>query len=355
MGAGLEGLCVLATSTGNDGFPSVLRALKENGERPVRVIATDARPEAAGLHLADEGQVVPRRAERAALLDRLSGLCREAGVRILLPLSTEDQEFFAGEKAVFETSGIDVAVSPLEAVRVANDKALLFEKAGARGIPIPRFRRVRTLDQLARAAKELGYPGKPFVLRLDRGTGAQGMKEIHAVLKPGRRLLDRDNRTVAYDEVERWLKGLDEWPPMHACEHLPGREYSVDVLCEEGRVVASVTRLRLATHYGLALRARVVREEDVAGLAERVVGALGLSHVVNVQVRRAADETPRLIEVNPRIPGTIGLTVAAGVNMPYLAIKRILGEPLPELKARAGMTVIRHWDALYLPADRLEG
>ncbi len=36
-----------------------------------------------------------------------------------------------------------------------------------------------------------------------------------------------------------------------------------------------------------------------------------------------------LIEINPRFPGTMPLTVASGVNMPRLALGELLGEPVP--------------------------
>src|SRR5262249_28902934 len=64
----------------------------------------------------------------------------------------------------------------------------------------------------------------------------------------------------------------------------------------------------------------------------------------NVQFRDDRQGVPRLMEVNPRIPGTIGLTVAAGVNMPYLAVKLALDEPLGAVAAaREGTEAVRYW------------
>ena len=36
-----------------------------------------------------------------------------------------------------------------------------------------------------------------------------------------------------------------------------------------------------------------------------------------------------MIEIKPRFPGTMPLTVAAGVNMPVLALREARGEPMP--------------------------
>jgi carbamoyl-phosphate synthase large subunit len=339
------GVTVLATSVGNDGFPSVLAAWRDNGERAVRVVGVDTRAAAAGLRLADEAAVVPPRQAAEDLVTALLAVCRRYGVRVLYPLSTEDQEFYAERVATFAAAGVAVATSAVPALRVANDKAALLERCAAAGVPCPEWLRVGDLGELEAGARKLGWPAQPFVLKLDRGTGAQGVKIVDAGQDPYARLFDRDNLRVWYEDVLAGLRGLVALPPMHLAEYLPGQEYSVDVLCWRGRADAVVVRERLATLYGLATHAVVVDHPEAAATAARVVELLGLSYVVNVQLRCDAAGTPRLLEVNPRIPGTIGLTVAAGVNMPYLALKRALGEPLdPVPPAVVGTELVRYWN-----------
>ena len=113
--ARLEPVTVLATSVGNDGFPSVLQALKDAPDRDVVVVGVDARREAAGLALSDVGAVVPLRSEPEALLTALQSLCRVHQVDVLLPLSTEDQEFFAAHRKPFLDSGIRVGAPEIYA------------------------------------------------------------------------------------------------------------------------------------------------------------------------------------------------------------------------------------------------
>ena len=49
-----------------------------------------------------------------------------------------------------------------------------------------------------------------------------------------------------------------------------------------------------------------------------------------MQVKVDAEGEPALLEVNPRFPGTMPLTVAAGIDMPELAIGEALGTPIPD-------------------------
>jgi phosphoglycolate phosphatase-like HAD superfamily hydrolase len=78
-----------------------------------------------------------------------------------------------------------------------------------------------------------------------------------------------------------------------------------------------------------------------------VVACAGLSYVNNVQFRRDAQGDPRLLEVNPRIPGTIGLTVQAGLNLPLAACCLALGERLSLPEPELGLRAIRHGEVLY--------
>jgi phosphoglycolate phosphatase-like HAD superfamily hydrolase len=108
-----------------------------------------------------------------------------------------------------------------------------------------------------------------------------------------------------------------------------------------------VVRLRLASRGGLATDSVVVDDADVMDAAHAVVRATGLSYVANVQFRRDASGAPRLLEVNPRIPGTIGLSVNAGLNLPLAAMCQALGEKLPLPEPQVGLRAIRHGDVLY--------
>lgn len=346
MSRRLPTITILATSVGNDGFPSVRPALKENGEREVHIVGADINPVAAGLLMSDVGTVIPPRSQPEELIDRLVQVCRNTAVDVLLPLSTEDQEFYAARADRFTSIGVPVATSSLSALRTANDKLALLQACHSAGVPCPRFVPVATSAELRSAAAEVGYPERPFVLKLNRGTGTAGVKIVDPSLDAFSRLFDRNNIHIRYEDLELGLAGVDPLPPMHVAQYLPGRELSVDVLCHEGKALSVVVRDRVATLFGMATHAAVIDHPAAEAAARQVVELLGLSYVVNVQFRCDEEGVPRLMEVNPRIPGTIGLSIAAGVNMPYLAVKLALGEEIVPGQAVVGMEFIRYWGAL---------
>ena len=65
-------LRILVTASGAPGSPRLLRALRENGQRPVHLTGVDMRPESAGRFLCDGFALVPGGAD-PGYLDRLLG------------------------------------------------------------------------------------------------------------------------------------------------------------------------------------------------------------------------------------------------------------------------------------------
>jgi carbamoyl-phosphate synthase large subunit len=135
-------------------------------------------------------------------------------------------------------------------------------------------------------------------------------------------------------------------------ERLPGEEYSIDVLAApDGQVVASVPRARDRVDSGIAIAGRTIKDAELEAFGRKVAEAVGATSVVNVQARRAADGTPALLEVNARFPGTMPLTIAAGVDMPRLAVDAALGRELPATVDFTEVAMVRHWADVVVPIE----
>ena len=96
-------LKVLMTSVGNDAFPAIIEALRSNTEREVYIVGCDIRSDAPGLYIANRGYIIPSRENEKVLLKKILELCHKEGARLLYPLSTKDQEFFASNIDIFRS------------------------------------------------------------------------------------------------------------------------------------------------------------------------------------------------------------------------------------------------------------
>jgi carbamoyl-phosphate synthase large subunit len=71
---------------------------------------------------------------------------------------------------------------------------------------------------------------------------------------------------------------------------------------------------------GVAVTARTVKDSELEDMAVRAAQLVGIRGVANVQFKRDVNGLPRLMEINPRFPGTMALTVLAGANLPQLRV-----------------------------------
>jgi carbamoyl-phosphate synthase large subunit len=139
-------------------------------------------------------------------------------------------------------------------------------------------------------------------------------------------------------------------------ENLPGAEFSVDVIADAaGNVVAAVPRTRTRIDSGVAIAGRTLHDVALEKTAADVARAIGLTGVANVQLRYDTAGIPALLEVNPRFPGALPLTIAAGVDIPSLVLDLALGLPIPKTIEFREVANVRYLEDVFVdPSEILE-
>jgi carbamoyl-phosphate synthase large subunit len=305
---------VLVTGAGGAAGIAVLRALASHG---VELVAVDCDPHAAGLYLTDEAPALVPRGDDPAFVGAVAALVRERRIGVVIPTVDEELLVLSAAAPAFATDGARVMVAGPDALAATLDKHRLVAVAGD-AVPCPRTELLD--DRLDPAGWEL-----PVIVKPRSGRGGAGVALI-----------------------ADW-EALDGYPRDGAWilqELLPGEEYSVDVLVAgSGEVVAAVPRLRMKVDSGVAVTARTVHDAELERLAGAAARATGLRGPANVQLRRDRTGRPRLLEINPRFPGTLAITIAAGVDLPWLALLDLLDRPLPDDAGRfAEVAMVRYLD-----------
>jgi carbamoyl-phosphate synthase large subunit len=291
---------VLVTGAGGPSGISILRALENT---PLELLAGDIDPFAAGLYLVDATRraILPRGDDHRFADDVLARCVRE-GIAVLVPTVDSELLPLARRREEFAAAGVTLVLASEATLAVCLDKWALAQRCHGR------VRGPATV--LVDAAADLEGIELPVIVKPRSGSGSRGI-----------RLLER---RAELDALERDGTLLLQ-------EHLPGAEYSLDVLARaDGHVAAVVPRERLKVDSGIAVTSRTLRDPALDRFARAVAEAIELTSVANVQVKLDASGEPALLEVNARFPGTMPLTVAAGVDMPRLAVMEALGEPIPD-------------------------
>jgi carbamoyl-phosphate synthase large subunit len=314
---------ILVTGAGGAAAVSVWKSLGQDHELHM----ADMDPNAAGLYLVPENQrlLIPR-GDDPRLVGLLFDECRTRRIDALLPTVDSELAPVAAERARFESAGIALPISPVECLRICRDKQLLLDAVKGK-VPIPGNEPL-TRESAARTRTF------PCFIKPREGAGSRGVARI-----------DRreDFEKLAMDGT------------IMLQEYLPGEEYSVDVYVrKDGKAIAAVPRERIKVDSGIAVASRTLNVPDAMESAIRTAEIIGIRGTANVQFKRAADGVFKLLEVNPRFPGTMPLTVAAGVDMPKLMADEIAGKKLPDHVPFKELMVVRYWTEHYFDAAEWE-
>ncbi len=141
----------------------------------------------------------------------------------------------------------------------------------------------------------------PVFVKPDVGQGSQGARIAHDAGDVERAARDGADLVMAY---------------------LPGREYTVDCFSDrEAGLLFARGRQRIRTRAGISMASRSAGDQEAFGRMARAIGdRLGLHGAWFFQVREAADGTPTLLEVAPRIAGTGAVHRVLGVNFALLSL-----------------------------------
>ncbi len=322
----LDGARLLVTGAGGPAAVAFMQSVARAG---AELWAVDIDPFAAGLYLVDaQHRALVPRGDDPNFVDAVAGLCDRARIDVLVP--TVDSELIpvAQHSDQFETAGTTVLGQTLDTLECCLDKWTLVQRV-AEVAPEAPVAWTALIDE--------DFDSRswtfPFIAKPRRGSGSRGV-------------------TLVNDSDE--LARVPHDQSFIAQELLPGREHSLDVLAYRSGVVAAVVpRTRLKVDSGIAVAGAVEPAADLIAYGQRIAEAVGLTSVGNVQVKQNRDGQPRLLEVNPRFPGSMPLTVAAGVDMPVLAVADALGQAVPASVGFTALAMVRTWTETYFDPSEM--
>lgn len=341
---------VLMTGAGAPGASGVVRSLRMIEDRTIRIVGVDMNPDAYGFELVDEHYVVPGGGE-PDYIPRMQAVARREDADVIMPLTTAELAPLAANRDAFDGR---VMVSRPDVLSVANDKAALYEYLATRGFDsAPAYRQVGSEQAFLDAVEALGYPDAPVCFKPPVSSGMRGFRVLDPEIDQLELLLEQkpDAAVTTLEAVLPVLTSGESFPELAVMEYLPGKEYSVDVLAKGEETGPIVPRSRARTRAGISFEGTVEQRQDLIDEAAAISRSLGLEYNVNFQFRYDADGVPKIIEINPRISGTIVMCVGAGANMPALGVKHALGERLPAVDIDWGTEMVRFWQELFRTSD----
>lgn len=335
------------TGGGAPGAAGIIRCLKEN--ESFHITLADANPDAVGRFLCDDFETIPV-ASATSFITAILEVCRKKEIKIILPLVTKELSSFSKHINDFEAKGIKVLVSPSHSLEIANNKSRLYEFLEWRGIPVPAFRVVESVDQFKTAVEELGYPLKPVCFKPSVSNGSRGFRIVSEQMNE-LDLLFNHKPTSTYLSLRDAIRILSSgsFPELLISEYLPGEEFSVDCIAKDGDPVLIVPRLRKKMINGISVEGEFIKDDVIISYCKQIIKALSLHGNIGIQVKKSATGHFLILEINPRVQGTISAALGAGVNLPELAVKQELNLPISskEMDVKWNTKFSRYWNEVF--------
>jgi carbamoyl-phosphate synthase large subunit len=338
---------ILMTGAGAPGAAGILHCLSL--EQRFHITMTDANPEATGRWLHPDFEVIPP-AGADDFIKSLKEICRKKNIHLVLPLVTRELSKLALHKKEFEEMGVRVLVSDPEPLSIANNKSRLYQFLEWRGIPVPAFRVVENITQFQEALVALEHTNRQVCFKPSEANGSRGFRVLAHEGDEQQRLFDEKPSPVfiSYAEANRILSEKP-FPELLVSEYLPGEEYSVDCIAHHGETKLVVPRLRKKIINGISVQGEFVQEPGIISYCKDIIRALKLHGNIGVQVKASSTGNFLLLEINPRVQGTIAAGLGAGVNLPVLAVKQELGLLIDkeEWSVKWGTKFSRYWQEVF--------
>jgi carbamoyl-phosphate synthase large subunit len=290
---------VLVTGAGGPAAIAVMKSLRSDPS--VTLIAADMDPWAAGLYLvpAPARTLIPA-GLAPGFADALLQRCAAMAIDIVIPTVDSELRPLSAARDRYAGAGVGLLLAPDCALGVTLDK-LALARSCADAVRVPRTEPFDVVD--------LASWTYPVIVKPRTGSGSRDISLVKSA--PALAAMTRSQDFIIQ-------------------EYLPGQEYSIDVLADRGgHIIAAVPRVREKVDSGVSVAGRTVRDLELEQFGAAVVRRTGLTYIANVQCRRDRAGRPALLEVNPRAPGALPLTVASGVDMPRLALDLLRGRKVP--------------------------
>ena len=226
---------------------------------------------------------------------------------VLMPIHKETY-LIARHRARFEPH-IRVPVPQIEHIRKVHNKGALAAYAAERGLPIPRTWIPTDMADFDSIASKVELPA--FVKLREAASGV-GIRKVST--------LDELQSTFR-EFVAHFTLGQRDYPIIQKA--VPGKDYCVTALFDQGAMVASMTYRGLRAfppERGATVMRETVEAPEMEKVAAELLGSLGWHGIAELDFRweGTPEAPPMLIEVNPRFFGGLIQSVESGWDYPWL-------------------------------------
>ncbi len=302
-------------------------AIKTAKSMGLKVVVTDYNPEAEGMLLADYPIEVSTRNINNLTVNTAKQFHRACPLDGVMTVGTDASQTVAAVADALNLPGI-----PFEVAERATDKIKMRQVLKEKGVPVPDFRPIWTLEECQQAIQDMPLP---LVIKPCDNMGARGVRKIERL----------DDLISAFREAkEASISGK-----LILEEFMEGPELSLDALVFEGSIhitgVADriIERAPYFVEIGHTLPSALPEKQQSRAVAvfKQAIFALGIDIGAAKGDIKITPEGPKIVEIAARLSGgwmsAYTYPLSTGVNLYKAAIQIALGETPTDLKPKTSL------------------
>ena len=267
---------ILLTAVGGPSGICFAKSLSEI--EGVHLVGTSAEDDTIGKSFVHSFHIVPL-ANDPTYLESLRRIIESEKVDFVIPFVDEEMCILS-EHA--DSLGCKVLVSPFSTIAYTSDKAQMYEIAA---------------DFLPKRFEKNAIDTFPIFAKPRMGRGGKGAR----VVSTAHELTDLPEDRYVFQEL------------------LQNPEVSVDTMFDfDGNLIVAVPRIRESIDQGISVSGRVFQDEMLMGVIKSMAERLKFVGPVNFQFMRGKGGY-KLMEINARGSGGMGITIRSGADIPKLA------------------------------------
>ena len=318
-----------------------LQTLKAQSDTPFNIIASHRHNRPEIFEFADsiyrEPSASATDSDEQAMLEPLEPLmprwqfvleqAQKNNVKVLL--TGRNGIDYEAHRETFDAAGIRLltgatSVAALEAI---DDKFAFMQQCHQHDIPVAEAWRFDNVAELEALLATHGH--QPLCVKPVTGIFAQGFWRLDLAKNDGEQYDSFEHLYFTEEKKINTTQFINAYAnsvmvrerpiPMLLMPYLSGQEYSIDVVCEYGEVLAAITRYKTGKiqHIGY--------EQSVMDVVIPLIKAFGCDGIVSVQTKADDDGQHRVLEINSRPSGGIDSTTHSGVDLTQVGFGYWLG------------------------------
>ena len=250
-------LNILITTIGGLTSPNLIQALKNNSERNIFIVGTDAFEFAVGKKFVDVFKIIPDSSENEkSFINYLKKLILKYEIDVLIPCGNEDCIAVSKHRNLFNCK---VLVDDIDTLKNSFDKGFVYNKIKDElGCNSPNFYIVNSYEDFLSAIKKLNFQKNKLVIKPRFGRGGRGVYVLNDNLSFNKTFLLKPDNNYPTEFFHKILKNKKNFDDLIVMEYLEQPFYSLYSICKSGNNFFTLTHNREWGNASQTFRGKVI-------------------------------------------------------------------------------------------------